>query len=108
MTFEISTKGLGKFRKKNFWRKAGKVGSDERSSCWLADPAAAMAGKTRVSMLLNPEDKDSAACPICMRVLEDPTQGCSEGHPFCRDCYTTWLETNQNCPLCRQTTDASR
>ena len=78
------------------------------SASAFSPPTAAMVGKKRVSMLVVDKDKESAACPICYGLLEDPTQGCSEGHTFCGDCYREWLRTNQNCPTCRRSTDESR
>ncbi|XP_031573198.1 TNF receptor-associated factor family protein DDB_G0272340-like isoform X3 [Actinia tenebrosa] len=37
-------------------------------------------------------------CAICHEVFNDP-YGCKDGHSFCKDCITTWLETQERCPL---------
>ena len=59
-------------------------------------------------MLVDEKGKEDAECPCCMKVMYKPTQGCSEGHVLCLDCYTTWVETTKSCPTCRRSTDASR
>ena len=33
------------------------------------------------------EGGETAACPLCMMVLEQPAAGCPEGHSLCRECY---------------------
>jgi len=57
---------------------------------------------------LDPEGKELAECPCCRTVMDEPTQGCPEGHVICRGCYTAWVETKKTCPICRRPTDESR
>jgi len=46
---------------------------------------------------------ESFNCDICLELLDDPRQ-CLEGHLFCLECVTRWLNhhpDNQSCPTCR-------
>ncbi|KAM9979352.1 hypothetical protein ACTFIY_008597 [Dictyostelium cf. discoideum] len=52
-------------------------------------------------LLVNKDIDDSFTCPICFKLLNDPRQGCSEGHVFCNNCITSWLKNKDNCPVCR-------
>ena len=65
-----------------------------------------------VTMKIDPawlEDaSDTAVCPVCSMVLDQPTVGCPEGHAFCRTCYVAALSHSKACPLCRHPTDHER
>ncbi|KAM9972848.1 hypothetical protein ACTFIR_012218 [Dictyostelium discoideum] len=52
-------------------------------------------------LLVNKDIDDSFTCPICLKLLVDARQGCSEGHVFCNNCITSWLKNKNNCPVCR-------
>lgn len=40
---------------------------------------------------------DDFLCTICHNVMIDPC-ACSQGHQFCRDCISTWLQQSSTCP----------
>jgi len=42
-------------------------------------------------------------CSICMNMKCDVYVECS--HCFCKDCLTTWVNNNRNCPYCRSNID---
>jgi hypothetical protein len=52
------------------------------------------------SMFLAPPQEE-LICSICMEVLRDPLQVCSEHHNYCRGCIAKWKATNDTCPECR-------
>ncbi|KAN0039828.1 hypothetical protein ACTA71_007065 [Dictyostelium dimigraforme] len=52
-------------------------------------------------LLVNKDIDDSFFCPICLKIMIDARQGCSEGHVFCNSCITSWLKEKKNCPICR-------
>ena len=54
------------------------------------------------------EGKDTATCPVCANVLQQPTSGCPEGHALCRNCYFSCLAQKKECPICRHPTDYSK
>ena len=54
------------------------------------------------------DGKDMAVCPVCYKVLHQPTVGCPEGHALCRECYVTELSHRKKCPLCQHPTDVSK
>jgi len=54
------------------------------------------------------EGKDTATCPVCKMVFEQPTSGCPDGHAACKKCYVQELSQRRRCPICRHPTDESR
>eukprot|EP00961_Rhodomonas_salina_P017180 231080-Rhodomonas_salina.2 len=40
---------------------------------------------------------DNFLCSICTDVMVNPC-ACSQGHQFCRDCISVWLQRSQTCP----------
>lgn len=41
-------------------------------------------------------------CPICKTPCVNPKSGCAEGHTFCNECITQWIQVaNRKCPVCR-------
>eukprot|EP00961_Rhodomonas_salina_P148425 1997947-Rhodomonas_salina.1 len=48
------------------------------------------------SEFLAPVD-DNFLCTICQSVMISP-RACSQGHQFCGDCISNWLERSQTCP----------
>eukprot|EP00601_Ochromonadales_sp_CCMP2298_P031327 CAMPEP_0173346854 /NCGR_PEP_ID=MMETSP1144-20121109/12797_1 /TAXON_ID=483371 /ORGANISM="non described non described, Strain CCMP2298" /LENGTH=300 /DNA_ID=CAMNT_0014294211 /DNA_START=136 /DNA_END=1034 /DNA_ORIENTATION=- len=43
---------------------------------------------------------DDLKCTICMEVLRDPLQVCSDQHTYCRTCFASW-RSHETCPECR-------
>ena len=54
------------------------------------------------------EGKDTATCPLCFLVLDQPTSGCPEGHALCNECYVEELTHRERCPTCRHPTNKSK
>ena len=54
------------------------------------------------------EGQDTATCPMCKMVLNQPTAGCPEGHVICRQCYVSELSRKKQCPFCHHPTDAGK
>jgi SNF2 family DNA or RNA helicase len=48
------------------------------------------------------ESMISGNCNICFEKLSNPIMEPSCNNLFCGRCILTWLQTKQNCPLCRQ------
>jgi hypothetical protein len=53
------------------------------------------------SMFLAPPDA-KYMCGICMDVLRDPVQVCSNHHTYCRGCIAQSKSTSTKCPVCRE------
>ena len=48
-------------------------------------------------------DISNLICPICYYILKQP-RFCSlnkNSHSFCKECIDKYLETNNNCPMCK-------
>ncbi|KAN0025268.1 hypothetical protein ACTFIU_003528 [Dictyostelium citrinum] len=52
-------------------------------------------------LFVDKDTEDSFLCPICIKLIIDARQGCTEGHVFCNNCITSWLKKNNTCPVCR-------
>mmetsp|Transcript_15878 Transcript_15878/g.34644 ORF Transcript_15878/g.34644 Transcript_15878/m.34644 type:complete len:392 (+) Transcript_15878:99-1274(+) len=54
------------------------------------------------SSLFSAPPPDDLKCSICMDVLRDPVQVCSEHHTYCRGCINRWKGGGRTtCPECR-------
>ena len=60
---------------------------------------------------MTPEEKQNmveTSCTICISPLEENPEEpliylpCNQNHVFHEHCIISWLEENQNCPLCRE------
>lgn len=48
------------------------------------------------------EPDQELVCPLCYGVLEEPMQGSSCDHLFCRKCIRDWLKQSSKCPVDRK------
>ncbi|AGO09961.1 AaceriAAL030Cp [[Ashbya] aceris (nom. inval.)] len=52
------------------------------------------------------KDNKRFTCTICLcDIYDGAIIGC--GHFFCQECISSWLDTNQTCPLCKSPTTSS-
>ena len=54
------------------------------------------------------QTKERASCPLCLMVMVQAAQACTQGHAACHDCYVTELSLRKRCPTCKENTDARR